>query len=239
MERPRVGGGWVCRRDRPKPKGHDSRGAGGSDGFACGCWLYHPRPERGVAKEPRNSHPSDQDGINLQLLFERHFRGVAYYFLRAGVPAETANDLAQETFLRAHRGWRQFRGDANRSTWLFEIAKNIYKNWIRDGRTLKKQGTEISLDQPVGETEDEPHPKMDPEDSRPLADDMLQAAQDNDKLMAAIDSLPNQQRQCVQLRLQDLKYQEIATILGISVETVKSHLFQAREALREKLRRPE
>lgn len=188
-----------------------------------------------MAKEPQNPDPPDQDGTTLESLFERHYRGVVYFFLRAGVPTDTANDHAQETFLRAHRGWGQFRGDSSRSTWLFEIAKNVYKNWIRDGKALKKQGTEVSLDQSVGETEDEPHSQIDPEDSRPLADAILQSAQNTDTLMAAVESLPTQQRQCMKLRLRGLKYQEIASILGISVETVKSHLFQARDALKKSL----
>lgn len=188
-----------------------------------------------MAQEPQDPARPDPDGTTLETLFARYHRSVVYFFLRAGVPNDAARDLAQTTFLRAHRGWSQFRGASTRSTWLYEIAKNVYKNSVRDGNALKNQGFEISLEAPTGESDDEPQPRVELIDPGPSADDLLELTENTETLNAAVAKLPPLQRQCVKLRLQDLKYQEIAAILGISIETVKSHLYQARETLRRAL----
>ena len=190
-----------------------------------------------MAKEPVNPvRPGNQD-VDLEALFAKSFRKVVYYFSRAGIPADEANDLAQETFLRAHRGRSSFRGEANEETWLLEIAKNIFKNRIRDRNAIKNRHIEVPIDTPADDAS-KGMGAIGIEDERPGVETTLIEREANAGLYDAVRQLPTQRRQCVEYRLRDLKYHEIAALLGISIETVKSHLYQAREALRLALRRP-
>lgn len=188
-----------------------------------------------MAKEPQNPDLPDQDGTTLESLFERHYRGVVYFFLRAGVSPEEARDLAQETFLRAHRFWNQFRGDSSHSTWLSEIARNIFKNWLRDRSASKRAAVLVSIDGKSAENESEELPTLDLEAPELRADFALLLKERADQLQQAIQQLPGQQRNCVKLLLKDFRYREIAISMGLSIETVKSHLFQARDSLKKAL----
>lgn len=170
-------------------------------------------------------------------VFEQLYRSchkqVLRYFRRAGCPPEISQDLTQETFLRVYRSLNQFRGDSSRQVWIFEVAKNIFKNWLRDRAALKNAAHEVSLEKILDEGADTPpgfleEPQSDVLESLVLKEDIKQ-------LEAAIDSLPRTQRAVIRLILLDFRYQEIAVALGISIETVKSHVFQARVGLRAKL----
>ena len=185
-----------------------------------------------MAKKP-GDRGSGRD--ELEALFQQSYRKVVYYFVRAGFTAENAKDAAQETFYRASRGWDDFRGDASRETWLYEIARNIYKNSLRDGSTLKRQGVEVSIDSPSsgGERDERAVPELPA--TQPDPEWQAMRSEDADRLGKAIARLPDHRRRCVELRLLDLQYDEIAGIMGISIETVKSHLYQARESLRKSL----
>lgn len=187
-----------------------------------------------MAKEPENSDPASRR-VDLDALFRRKYRKVMNYFLGVGLSRDDAADLAQETFLRAHRGLETYRGEASEDTWLYEIARNIFKNWVRDRKALKHQGVEVPLAAPA-DKEDHPVPELEITDPDPLPIELLIQAERKDLLQEAIAGLPAQRQMCVKLRLKDLKYAEIAGILGVSIETVKSHLYQAREALRPVLR---
>lgn len=169
--------------------------------------------------------------LDLDALIGLYYKNVVNYFTHVGVPRDLAPDLAQETFLRAHKSRDQFRGEASEKTWLFEIARNLFKNWLRDRDALKNRGIEISLSAPA-DSEERSNPDLDLATDDPLPLDGLLATERQELVTAAVAQLPHQRRSCVQLRLKGLKYSEIAEIMGVSIETVKSHLYQAREALR-------
>ena len=174
---------------------------------------------------------------DFQEIVDRLYKPVLNYFARNGVPRDQRGDLTQETFLRAYRGFEAFRGDAKVTTWIFRIANHVLQNARRDQNAAKRRGSELSLEgaedaaQPffadgVFTTEGggyaNPLKSMLDEELARLLRDSLQ-------------SLPPQMQYCVLLRLQDLKYREIAAVQKISVETVKAHLFQARKRLKELL----
>lgn len=186
-----------------------------------------------MAKEPGHSVAAE-GGVDLDALFRRNYGKVMNYFLRVGIPTrEEAADLAQETFLRAFRGRAGFRGDSSEDTWVYEIARNIFKNWIRDRNALKHRGIEVPLDPPPEQEEE--LPGLDLEDPDPLPLELVMTAERRERLLEAVKDLPASRQMCVRLRLKDLAYEEIAAIMAVSVETVKSHLYQAREALRKVL----
>jgi len=176
----------------------------------------------------------DPEG-NFGRLFERHSRGIHYLFLRRGFSAEETRDLAQEVFLRVSRGLPKFRLESQFKTWVFEIADNVAQNELRRRSTGKRKGKEISLDTGGmgGQWEEgEPAP-FEPPPQPPKALDEVLKREQAELLSRAIGDLPPKMRVCFQLRYgQGRKYEEIAVLMNVSIDTVKAHLHQARQRLR-------
>ncbi|MEM7586193.1 MAG: RNA polymerase sigma factor [Acidobacteriota bacterium] len=162
----------------------------------------------------------------MEELFRELYGPVLGFFSQRGCSQEECRDLAQETFLRAHRAFDSFRGEAKRSTWLFTIAANVWLNQRRAKDTAKRSADEV----PLPEVE---HAPRDPE-VHPLDDAIRE--EKLELLQAAIADLPPKMQRCVRLRVyQDMKYREIAELVGISIETAKSQLSLARKRLRSAL----
>lgn len=170
----------------------------------------------------------DRDEL-FRKIFDRYFRQVYAFFIQRGFSEDEAYDLGQETFVRAYKSLDSYRGESHFGTWLFQITTNVYRNEVRSRLTHKRGSGEVSL---VAET-DSLHPSGQPQ-ADPL-DEALSAERQR-VLNGAIRELPPQMRRCVELRIfQDLKYREIAELMRVSIETVKAHLFQARQLLKSKL----
>lgn len=164
-------------------------------------------------------------------LFRRYHRPVVLFFLRRGFSAEECRDLAQETFLRVFKNMEAYRGEGSLETWLFQIAFNLYRNALRSLGTRKRDAAEVSLSV-TDEAEVAPFGRK--ERSDPLGS--LLTGERARLLREALNELPPQMRRCVLLRVEhDMKYREIAQLMRVSIETVKAHLYQARQHLRDKL----
>lgn len=165
-------------------------------------------------------------------LFRTYYSSIFYFFLRRGLPREDSKDLAQETFSRAVSGLERFRGDASDRTWLFRIARNLWLNRVRDRSRRQRRMPEVALEEAFEQEHEAPDRNIfedtgrepDPEE-RLLHDERLAT------LRAALTSLPPQRRRCLVLRIDGLKYREIAALLDISTQAVRSHLFLARRQL--------
>jgi RNA polymerase sigma-70 factor, ECF subfamily len=160
-------------------------------------------------------------------LVERHQNAVIGTVAKMlGSPTD-AEDIAQQVFLRIWRNAKRYRPEAKFTTYLFTITRNLVFNETRR-RSRKK---EVSSDE---REENSNHLIEDSPDRQPdseLLQSELQAAVD-----AAIASLPEAQRTAVVLRrYEQLPYEDIASVLGLSVSAVKSLLFRARTTLRESL----
>jgi RNA polymerase sigma-70 factor (ECF subfamily) len=143
-----------------------------------------------------------------------------------GNPSD-AEDISQQVFLRIWRNARRYRPDARFTTYLFTITRNLVFNETRR-RGRKK---EVSADE---REENSHHQIEDSADRRPDAE--LLQTELREAVDAAIAALPESQRMAVVLRrYEQLSYEEIAAVLGLSVSAVKSLLFRARSALRETL----
>ena len=144
---------------------------------------------------------------------------------------DAAEDLTQETFLRAHRFWHTFERGTNAKSWLFTICRNTYlhqRERSRNRRERPEADLDGSMDIPTAGPTFTPAP--DPE--REFFDRLIE-----DAVVEAIDELPDELRDVLVLSdLGDLKYTEIADVLGIPVGTVKSRLYRARQRLQERLR---
>lgn len=169
----------------------------------------------------------DGDHMAFRELVERHQNAVIGTVAKMlGNPNE-AEDIAQQVFLRIWRNAKRYRPDAKFTTYLFTITRNLVFNETRR-RSRKK---EVSSDEREENSnhliEDSPERQPDSE----LLQSELQAAVD-----AAIAALPEAQRTAVVLRrYEQLPYEDIAEVLGLSVSAVKSLLFRARTTLRESL----
>jgi RNA polymerase sigma-70 factor (ECF subfamily) len=168
---------------------------------------------------------------NSRLLFELHWPRIVYYFRRKGFSQEESKELTQDTFLRVFKAIDSFRRESTFGWWLKGIADSAYKNEIRRRKTEKRDGIEQSIDAP-GADERSLSPV---ETLASPAPGPLEEAVDREQvraLRAALKELPPQMRECCILRyVKGLKYQEIAELMQISIETVKAHLFQGRKRL--------
>ena len=138
--------------------------------------------------------------------------------------AAEAQDVAQEVFIRAHRGLAEFRGDAQISTWLYTIASRLCLNRLAGSeRRLARHGEEALA-------------KL--ADTGPGPDQALERGELEEALHRAIAELGEERRVVVVLRdVEGLAYEEIAEILELPVGTVRSRLHRARLDLKEKLER--
>jgi RNA polymerase sigma-70 factor (ECF subfamily) len=135
-----------------------------------------------------------------------------------------AQDVAQEAFLRAHRGLAEFRGDARLSTWLYAIVSRLCLNRLAGNeRRLARHGEETLARLA---------------DARPRPDQALERGEIEEALHRAIGELPEERRIVVVLRdVEGLAYEQIAEVLELPVGTVRSRLHRARLDLKEKLER--
>ncbi len=176
--------------------------------------------------------PDDAGRLGRDQLFRRLFkdlyRPIFYFFSRKGFDREECRDLTQETFANANKGMGSYRNEASYKTWLFRIAKNLWLNRQRDLAAAKRNRAEVSRDEVR-----EDQAAIDPPDADSLdpQEQLLQAERVR-LVRDALAELPPQRRRCLILRLEGLKYREIAALLDISLQAVRSHLFQAREQLR-------
>ncbi len=180
-----------------------------------------------------------QQGIrreeSCRLLFDLHRPRVLSYFIRKGFSPEDVKDLTQETFLRVFNAIDSFRRESRFEWWMFEIADSVYKNELRRKKADKRDGIELPLDIPVSE-EAPTGPGLVLKSRDPSPEEETAWRERLASVRSALQDLPPQMRLCCVLRYErGLKYQEIATVMNISIETVKAHLHQARKKLFAKL----
>lgn len=169
----------------------------------------------------------DADSFNeLILRWERPIYALAY---RTIGREEDARDVCQETFLRAFRALPGFRGQAKFSSWLYRIALNLCRDWVRrDRRTPVVQAPE---DKDLAELAAAVEPSESIED--------LVARRDLTRAVEkAMALLPEEQRTAIVLKeYHGMTFQEIADVVGCPLSTVKTRLYQGLSVLRRELAR--
>ena len=162
----------------------------------------------------------------LEALLERHQRRVFRFGLRMCGEEESAKDVLQETLLAAARGIRDFRGASSVSTWLYSIARSF---------CVKARRTSKFAPEQVGSIEGSPG-AVEVADARRSPEADAAGKQIEAALRDAIRALDPIYRETLVLRdVEGLPAPQVAEVLGISVEAVKSRLHRARLAVRERV----
>lgn len=179
--------------------------------------------------------PGDDD---FRRLFDRYGRAVYAFFANRGFSREESLDLTQETFLRVYKSIGGFRGEVEFKSWLLRIAANLWKNEVRRRSADKRDAIEVSLEDDAAGAARAAAGAGRLAATRPDPLDEALAAERVRVVHALVRQLPPQMRRCVLLRIgQELKYQEIAGVMQLSIDTVKSQLAQARQRLKSELDR--
>jgi len=167
----------------------------------------------------------DVDSFNqLVLRWERPIYALAYRVIGR---EEEARDVVQETFLRAFRGIKNFRGQAKFSSWVYRIALNLCRDWIRRERRAPIQAAPEGVDLVELAAEQGPVESI----------ETLVARHDLSKIVAqAMALLPDEQRTAIILKeYHGMTFQEIADLQGCPLSTVKTRLYQGLTVLRRHL----
>lgn len=166
------------------------------------------------------SKNGDQDAFSL--LVQRYQRRVFNLVFRMLQNYEEASEITQEAFLAAWQGLRSFRGEARFSTWLYRIAYNCALKQLE----LRKRDQALHLALQAEQTFED--------DDQQAAH--LTALDSQEIVQQQLSQLPPKYRIVLILRhLQDMTYEEMAEVLTMPIGTIKTHLFRARNLLKERL----
>ena len=189
-----------------------------------------PKPSEGGSADAKGSgeispkyHEGGDDAfVQEALTYVDSLYGTALRLTRRPADAE---DLVQDTYLKAFRSASQFQRGTNLKAWLFTILHNTFRNMLRhDGRNPVDVDSEYVDQAPAyGATEHSP-------------EELLTRATLDADLQAALDALPDAFRQAVWLRdVEELSYAEIAQVLAVPIGTVMSRISRGRRALYDRL----
>jgi RNA polymerase sigma-70 factor, ECF subfamily len=147
---------------------------------------------------------------------------------------DVVQDITQETFIRAWRALRNFRGEAQFYTWLYRIAVNSAKKHLM-GVKHDPIITEAALrgaESDEDETSFEQHPLNNRASDGDTPESAYAAKEIAQAVNAAMEALPEELRQAITLReLEGLTYEEISEMMSCPIGTVRSRIFRAREAI--------
>lgn len=159
----------------------------------------------------------DGQVAKLAILFERHHVMLYNFFLRLTGRGSQSEDLVQDVFVRILKYRKTYRSESKFAVWMYQIARNAHADYLR------KKKPEVALDDQFEEpAADEAAPA-----------DKLDAEIDAVLLRQALDRLPLRKREVILLsRYEDMKYKDIAELMGCSIETIKTAVHRAIKELR-------
>jgi RNA polymerase sigma-70 factor, ECF subfamily len=155
-------------------------------------------------------------------IYDRYSGRIYNFTLRFLKNSEAAEDATQEVFVKMLKHANQFHGDAKLSTWLFSIAANWCRDYLRKADNKSKESDDVLVTLPA------------PLELGP--DRNLERREDEQRVQRALATLTPEQREAILLsRYQGLSYAEIAQIAGCSEGAVKTRVFRAMETLKKAL----
>lgn len=164
------------------------------------------------------------DSEAFRLIFERYSRPVISFIFDMVNDRPLAEELAQETFVRAYRAMRTMRADTKLSTWLFGIARNVARESLR-ARVRANSHVDLA-DKSV----------MDLSDNKPVPVEGLLSKELNELIRRSLAALDEDKRLVFTLKvLHQCSYEEISAITGFSVAKLKTDLHRARAEMRRRI----
>jgi RNA polymerase sigma-70 factor (ECF subfamily) len=166
----------------------------------------------------------------FEQLFQQYHRGIYNAIYQMVRNDADASDLTQEVFVRAYRALPRLQTPEAFTSWLYRIALNLSRNWLRDRGRVRVESLEVASDDgEEGSTRDIADPTGDPAS-------LTQTRDMQERVQKAVAGLSPDHRKVVTLHhLEGLSVEEIAGVMGCSIGTVKSRLSRARENLKRKL----
>jgi RNA polymerase sigma-70 factor, ECF subfamily len=164
----------------------------------------------------------DQEAFRL--IFDRYSRPVIGFIYDMVSDRELAEELTQETFVRAFRAIHRMKPETRLSTWLFGIARNVARESLR-ART--RDNMQVTLDD---------ESVMDVSDQKPVPVDRLLSKELNELIRRALEALDDDKRLVFTLKVfHQCSYEEIAEITGFSLAKLKTDLHRARAEMRRRI----
>ena len=157
-------------------------------------------------------------------------------YLSRMLDRDEAEELTQEVFVKVDKALKEFRGEAQLSTWIYRIATNAALDRLRNP-SFRQRGREcVPVDSSAESTAELQDKNVWTGEARQDVDQQLIRREMNSCIREYVDQLPEDYRTALVLsEVEDLKNREIAEILGVSLDTVKIRLHRARARLKESL----
>ncbi len=172
------------------------------------------------------SEVRDGDTRQLALLFERYHKALFRYFIHMNGDRDLSEDLVQDVFFRMLRYRHTYDPKHTFTAWMYQIARNASVDHAR------KRKPEVALD--AAPKNGDFSSVLEPAADTPGADEQIGRNQEVQLLRQALKKLPDEKREILILsRFQNLKYEEIASVLGCELSTVKVRVYRATRALGE------
>lgn len=169
----------------------------------------------------------------FNVLLRRHQRPVFNFLVRQLGNRTMAEDLLQEVFLRVIKSAASYKREAKFTTWLYTIARNL----CIDNARRAKHRRAASLEQPIGKRDDGSRTLKDVvADKGPGVDRQVTSQRLQERIAEAVNTLSEEQREVFLMReQQNLPFKQIAQVVGVPENTVKSRMRYALEHLRKML----
>lgn len=172
--------------------------------------LNHP-PFPRTARDVASHQPSEIEREVVRL-FEQFRASIFRYTLSLGLPLHDGEEITQEVFLALFQHLQMGKSQRNLRGWIFRVAHNL--------ALKRRQANQRLLDQGHPDKRRVEHQL----DSSPNPEEQVLSAQRQRRLQAVLEALPEQDRACLRLRAEGLRYREIALVLGISLGSVSVSL---------------
>lgn len=184
-------------------------------------WHADRSPENEIETNIIMTRQNDITELNFESIFREHGKGLYAFLFRLSGSQHDAEDLAQETFLSVMRKLPAFKGDSSVKTWVYAIAVNKYRDFLRYGRL--RAHDKISGDEPA------------PPHQSPLND--LMAKETGYRVRTAFYALAEHHRTAFSLvRFEGMTYKDVAQLLGTTLDTVRMRVHRAHLLLAEQLK---
>ncbi|MCK0515022.1 sigma-70 family RNA polymerase sigma factor [Anaerobiospirillum sp. NML120448] len=170
----------------------------------------------------------DKEAYNILVLRYQHkVCDIAYKYVNNYVDA---NDIAQESFIRAYRALANFRGESSFYTWLYRIVSNTAKSYLEQNQ---KHRYSVDVDDPEFDNQQDVKGLLISNDS---PDALLESDELHKIVSQAMEDLPEDLKRAIVLReVEEMSYEDIASIMDTPIGTVRSRIFRARQFIEDRL----